>query len=211
MGGGPVGARRRWRPGLIAVGAAGAIACAAGVAWMVSSAGGREPVLSVVRPVAAGEVIEARDLGVVRIGVGDAVQVLPAGQQEAVVGRRAVVPLVAGQLLAPAEVGEAAAFPPEGRALVVVGVEPGMLPAGLAAGQPVAMMPGTGPVGRAESGSDTDTPDPVLGVVDAVSQPESASGKGAVTVLVDAGAVRRVTQMPDPHIVVLSSSAKEAP
>ncbi|MEV0604277.1 SAF domain-containing protein [Streptomyces sp. NPDC050315] len=187
---------------------AGAIACAGGVAWMVGRAGERQPVLAVVHPVAAGAVIEARDVGVVRLGVDDATQVVPAGQREAVVGRRAVVPLVAGELLALGHVGDSAEFPPDGQALVVVGVEPGMLPAGLAAGQRVAVVPGTLPDGRAADEGEAEAPDPVLGVVNAVRQPQSASGKGAVTVLMDAGAVRRAAQLADPRIAVLSDSVK---
>lgn len=206
---GQVGARRRWRPGLVALGVAGAVACAGGVAWMVGSAGERKPVLSVARPVAAGEVIEARDVGVVRLGVDDATQVVPAGRHEAVVGRRAVVPLTGGQLLAPGQVGDSADFPPEGQALAVIGVEPGMLPAGLAAGQRVAVVPGIEPGGASAADEDAKLPDPVLGVVSAVGRPESASGKGAVTVLVEGAAVRRVAQMPEPRIAVLSESVKE--
>lgn len=203
-----MGAPRRWRLGLVALGVAGAIACAGGVAWAVSSAGERQPVLSVVRPVAAGEVIEARDVGVVRLGVDDATQIVLAGQRDAVIGRRAVVPLVAGQLLAPGQLGDSAEFPPDGQALVVVAVEPGMLPAGLAPGQRVAVVPGIPASGRTAADVDAQAPDPVLGVVDAVGRPESASGKGAVTVLVDAGAVRRVAQMSDPRVAVLSASVK---
>ncbi|MFC4956828.1 SAF domain-containing protein [Streptomyces mauvecolor] len=175
----------------------------------MSSAGHRLPVLAVVRPVGAGEVIEAADLGVVRLGVDDATQVVAAGRRDGVVGRRAVVPLLAGQLLAPGQVGDAAAFPPSGRALIVVGVEPGMLPAGLAAGQRIAVVPGTAPGGHAGGDAEAKLPDPVLGVVSAVSTPQSASGKGAVTVLVDAAAVRRIAQMTEPRIAVLSESVKE--
>ncbi|WP_405598301.1 MULTISPECIES: SAF domain-containing protein [unclassified Streptomyces] len=203
-----MGAPRRWRPGLVALGVAGAIACAGGVAWTVGNAGERQPVLSVVRPVAAGEVIEARDVGVVRLGVDDATQLVLAGHRDAVIGRRAVVPLVSGQLLAPGQLGDAAGFPPDGQALVVVGVEPGMLPAGLAQGQRIAVVPGALPGGRGTADADAQVPDPVLGVVNAVGWPESASGKGAVTVLVDAGAVRRVAQMSDPRVAVLSTSVK---
>ncbi|MFE9555445.1 SAF domain-containing protein [Streptomyces sp. NPDC006703] len=209
VGGGPVGARRRWRPGLVALGVAGAIACAGGVAWTVGSAGHRVPVLAVVRPVGAGEVIGAGDVGVVRLGVDDATQIVPARERAGVVGRRAVVPLLAGELLAPGQVGEVAEFPPQGRALVVVGVEAGMWPAGLAAGQRIAVVPGVPPGGRAATEADAKAPDPVLGVVSAVSRSDAASGKGAVTVLVDAAAVRRAAQMSDPRIAVLGESVKE--
>lgn len=204
-----MGERRRWRPGLIAIGVAGAVACAGGVAWTVGEAGERKPVLTVVRAVAAGEVIEARDVRVVRMGVDDATQVVPAGRRDAVVGRRAVVPLMGGQLLAPRQVGDTADFPPEGRALAVVGVESGMLPAGLAAGQRVAVVPGLGPGGRAPGEKEEQLPDPVLGVVSAVGRPESSSSKATVTVLVEGAAVRRVAQLPDPRIAVLSESVKE--
>ncbi|MFI5808582.1 SAF domain-containing protein [Streptomyces sp. NPDC051561] len=176
----------------------------------MSSAGERQPVLTVVRPVAAGAVIEATDVGVVRLGVDDATQVVRAGERGAVVGRRAVVPLVAGQLLASGQVGDAAEFPGAGQALVVIGAEPGMLPAGLAAGQRVAVVPGAAPgAGEATSEEAAKVPDPVLGVVHAVSRPETSSGKGAVTVLVDAGAVRRAAQMAEPRVAVLGGGVKE--
>ncbi|MEN8652343.1 SAF domain-containing protein [Streptomyces sp. 21So2-11] len=202
---------RRWRPGLVALGLAGAIACAGGVAWVVGASGERQPVLTAVRPVAAGAVIEAGDLGVVRLGVDDATQVVRAGDRGAVVGRRAVVPLVAGQLLASGQVGDAAKFPGLGQALVVIGAEPGMLPAGLAAGQRVAVVPGpsSGGAPAAEEKEGAKVPDPVLGVVHAVSRPETTSGKGAVTVLVDAGAVRRAAQMAEPRVAVLGGGVKE--
>ncbi|MEV8320450.1 SAF domain-containing protein [Streptomyces sp. NPDC059900] len=194
---------------MVALGVAGAVACAGGAAWLVGNAGERQPVLSVVRPVAAGEVIEGRDVGVVRLGVDDANQVVAAERRGAIVGRRAVVPLTARQLLAPGQVGDRAGFPPQGLALAVVGVEAGMLPAGLAGGQRVAVVPGLEPGGRAAADEDAKLPDPVLGVVNAVGRPESASGKGAVTVLVEGAAVRRVAQMPEPRIAVLSESVKE--
>ncbi|WP_158574061.1 SAF domain-containing protein [Streptomyces triticagri] len=164
--------------------------------------------LTVVRPVAAGDVIEAKDVGVVQLGVDDATQVVPAGERSSVVGRRAVVPLVAGQMVARGHVGDTAQFPPEGRALVVVGVAAESMPAGLAAGQRVAVVPGAGPESRALQEGEK-APDPVLGVVNAVSRPESASGKGAVTVLTDAGAVLRTAQLSDPRIAVLSDSVQE--
>ncbi|MCX5206890.1 SAF domain-containing protein [Streptomyces sp. NBC_00237] len=177
----------------------------------MSSAGERQPILTVVRPVAAGAVIEAGDVGVVRLGVDDATQVVRAGERAAVVGRRAVVPLVAGQLLASGQVGDAAEFPGTGQALVVIGAEPGMLPAGLAAGQRVAVVPGAAPGAGAATSEEgaAKVPDPVLGVVHAVSRPETSSGKGAVTLLVDAGAVRRAAQMAEPRVAVLGGGVKE--
>jgi hypothetical protein len=112
-------------------------------------------------------------------------------------------------LLASGQVGDAAEFPGVGQALVVIGAEPGMLPAGLAAGQRVAVVPGALPGAGASSEEAAKVPDPVLGVVHAVSRPETSSGKGAVTVLVDAGAVRRAALMAEPRVAVLGGGVKE--
>ncbi|MFE1411353.1 SAF domain-containing protein [Streptomyces sp. NPDC058746] len=207
--GAPVGARRRWRPGLVALGAAGAITCAAGASWLLAEAGERAPVLTVARPVAAGQVIEAGDLGEVRLGFDDAKQVVPATDRNGVVGRRAVVPLVPGALLAPVHVGSEAVYPPSGKAQIVVAVDAVMLPPGLVAGQRVAVLQGA-PLGARTAGEVPET-NPLVGVVSAVREAESASGKGAVTLLVDIAAVRRAAQFEDPRLAVLGGSDKEVP
>lgn len=155
----------------MAVAVAGMLACGAVFAWILSTSGERAAVLSVVRPVAAGEVIRADDLGAVRLGFDDASQVVPAGQRGAVVGRRAVLPLAAGTLLGPGQVGRAAAFPPSGKAQIVVAMEAEMLPDGLSAGQRVALVPGVPPGGRVAE-EEKKAADPLVGVVNAVSRPQ---------------------------------------
>ncbi|MBC9718010.1 flagellar biosynthesis protein FlgA [Streptomyces sp. TRM66268-LWL] len=195
----------------MALSLAGMLAIGALVAWLLGTAGERVPVLSVARPVAAGQVIEAADLRVVRLGIDDASQVVPAEKRGAVVGHRAVVPLAASTLLGPAQVGTAAAYPPAGKAQMVVAVEEEMLPAGITAGQRIALVPGAGPGGRVGADEKDKLPDPLVGVVSAVSRPPAASGKGAVTVLLDAAAVRSAAQLADPRIAVLGPQATEVP
>ncbi|MFJ8955035.1 SAF domain-containing protein [Streptomyces sp. NPDC102381] len=195
----------------MAVAVAGMLACGAVFAWILSTSGERAAVLSVVRPVAAGEVIRADDLGAVRLGFDDASQVVPAGERGAVVGRRAVLPLAAGTLLGPGQVGRAAAFPPSGKAQIVVAVAAEMLPDGLSAGQRVALVPGVPPGGRVAEEEEKEAADPLVGVVNAVSRPQAASDKGAVTVLVDSAAVRDAARITDPRIAVLGPAVTEVP
>ncbi len=95
--------------------------------------------LSVVRPVAAGQVIADTDLSVARVASTSDLPLLPAGQRAQVVGRTAAVPLAADSLLTTSQLGEAA-WPPAGQAVIAVPVKPGRAPAGLAAGTRVVVL-----------------------------------------------------------------------
>ncbi|WP_326550106.1 SAF domain-containing protein [Micromonospora sp. NBC_01813] len=99
----------------------------------------RLPVLATARAINAGQVIAEADLVVVRVAADSAVATVPETDRGAVVGRTAAVPLVAGALLSPAQLG-AAAWPPAGQSLVAVGVKPGRLPSGVTAGSHVLVL-----------------------------------------------------------------------
>jgi hypothetical protein len=190
------------------VGLAVVIACAVAFAVVVGRAGRKTGVLEVARPVGAGQVLRRGDVREAEVGVDAVGGLVPAGEAGSVVGRVAVVPLVAGSLLAPGEVGASSGFPPAGSSLVSFAVEAGGVPEGLTAGERVAVFPGADDDGA--SGSD-DEPDPVVGVVTGVGAGDGEDGGRVVTVLVETGAVRRAAGVVKPRVVVLSPVDREVP
>ena len=99
----------------------------------------RRSVLAVAQPVAAGEVITAADLRVVRVSASEGVASVPASRSGDVVGKTAAVALVPGALLAPAQVGVASTLQP-GQAVVGIALKPGQAPASLRAGTRVEVI-----------------------------------------------------------------------
>ena len=107
--------------------------------------GGRRPMLAVVHPVGAGEVVQAGDLATVRVTLAGGIRAVPATRRGTVVGRRAAVDLVPGTLLSPAELGPARRVA-AGRAVTGVALKAGQFPDGLRAGDVVMVLraaPGT--------------------------------------------------------------------
>ncbi len=104
--------------------------------------GSREEVLVVAQPVAAGQVLTGADVRTARVSTGSGLDVVLAGDEATVVGRRAAVALVAGSLLTTSEVGSA---PPLGSGfdVVAVGLKPGAYPPELAPGDRVQIVPVT--------------------------------------------------------------------
>ena len=95
--------------------------------------------LATARSLAAGQVITEADLRVVRVAGTSGLALLPAARRGDVVGRAAAVPIAAGSLLTPAQLGPAA-WPPAGEAVIAVPVKPGRGPAGLMPGARVVVL-----------------------------------------------------------------------
>jgi hypothetical protein len=115
-------------------------------AWVFAglylSAGDRREVLVVERDVDAHEVLERRDLRVVRASIEPGVEVVAADDLDRVVGRPARTGLVAGSLLVEAQLGDRGddGLDP-GEAVVSMVVGPGEAPASaLRPGAPVAVV-----------------------------------------------------------------------
>ena len=115
-----------------------AVVCALVLAGGRAHAGGREPVLALARPVAAGQVITASDLRVVDVSAAGPVSVVPAWRRDRVAGRTATASLPAGSLLAAGDVGGPS--PARGRAWLGVALKPGRYPPGLSPGQHVGVL-----------------------------------------------------------------------
>lgn len=199
------GRRRRWRPARVWAGLVVTAVCAAVFVVAARGSDDRVSVLAVARPVQAGQLISRADLSEVDLRGAGIPGVVPASEAGQVVGRVAVVPLMPGALLSPAQVGDGGQFPPAGRSLVAVLVKDGAAPSGLAAGQRVAVVAGpTQGSGRADAASGPSAG--TAGLVVSVKDTGPSSGGGlVVTVLVDASAAAGVAVLADPRLVVLAS------
>jgi hypothetical protein len=130
----------RRRTGLIALGIALVCLGGAGAAYLATSVGDTNPVLTLRQDVARGEVIEAEDLTVARINADPALSTVPAGEQDAIVGQRAAVDLSAGSILTP-ESTTTELVPATGQSLVGVPLSSAQLPSqGLTAGDQVRIV-----------------------------------------------------------------------
>ncbi len=188
------GARRRRNVSRLVAGVVLVLACTLLVMTLVARAGGRRPVLAVVRAVPAGATITEGDLRTVTVAGGEGVVLVADTDRGAVVGRPAAVPLVSGSLLSAGQVGPAV-VPAAGRAVVGVAVKPGQYPPRLTAGDHVNVVirPAATAVATSSSATssaapgDSGAPLSVPGIVLDVD-PGGDGGAGAVvTVEVAAG------------------------
>lgn len=121
----PLPTRSR-RPGLIAAAVLLIVGFSLTGALLVSRAGDTGEVLVATRPVPAGHVIGAGDVGVAR--VAGSVRAIAAADTATVIGRTAAVGLVAGQVLN-RDMVAAAAVPAANQAMIGVALRPGQFPA----------------------------------------------------------------------------------
>jgi hypothetical protein len=194
----------------IAAGLLLVVGCALLFALGSARLGARRAVLAVARAVPAGQLVEERDLTVVRISTDPGLRPLPASARDAVRGRPAAVPLVPGTLLTAAQLGAPATLGP-GEAVIGLALKPGQFPPGLAAGASVLV---------AEAGGDSPGTPPAVGgalravratILEVTAPADAAADPGLVTAvklpaaaapaLAAAGAAGRVV------VVVLAPAA----
>lgn len=181
----PTGLPRRRRPMMIAL--AVAMACAGVVvsAAVYQRSDHQASVVIVTRPVAAGAVVTASDLGTTRITTGSGVSVIPAAQLGQVSGQVAAVALRPATLLSPAELTTARP-PGAGQQLVAVPVRPADLPVtGLSPGDHVLVVATPGAQGQAGAqGTTAALPAPVAAVVEAKAATPDSQGYTVVDLIV---------------------------
>jgi hypothetical protein len=201
-------ARRRRRLPFVALGGLLVIVCVLAYAYGAVRLGDRVQVLAVARSVAAGQAITSADLTQVSAAGDSRVPLIPATQAEHVVGRTAVVPLVAGTLLMPSLLGEGA-FPPTGKVTASVALKPGQYPQGLAAGARVAVYVSanaqaaqTAPSGAAGGA----TPARLQAVVLNVDLGGDGQGATVVTLLLDAADGPRLAAAPAGGVVLMQTA-----
>jgi hypothetical protein len=203
-------ARRRRRLPFVALGGLLVIVCVLAYAYGAVRLGDRVQVLAVARPVAAGQAITATDLKQVSAARDSGVRLIPAAQAAQVVGRTAVVPLVAGTLLTPDLIGEAA-FPPAGKVTASVALKPGQYPQGLAVGARVVVYVAASPQGGAQpapasTSAGGSTPARLPAVVLGVDLAGDGQGATVVTLLLDASDGPRLAAAAAGGVVLMQSA-----
>ncbi|HEY2261253.1 MAG TPA: SAF domain-containing protein [Streptosporangiaceae bacterium] len=156
-------------------------------AWVFTSFSHRVTVLAITRSIPAGTRITAAELTTEAVSVSGGVKTIPARQQAQVTGEVTAVGLVAGTLLAPADL-TSALVPGPGQQLVPVALKTSQLPAsGLSPGERVMVIATPGAAGQAGSGQSGQAPltGQVAATVYQVSPPDNA-GEVVVDVLVAA-------------------------
>ncbi|WP_194920150.1 hypothetical protein [Catenulispora rubra] len=195
-------AKRRSVPYAV-LGGALAVVFAIGFAATSLNVGGRQSYLAVVRSVRAGQVIQSSDLAVVQVATDAGLGLIPAGQESAVTGRAASLPLAPGALLTRREVGPAS-FPASGQQVIAVAVKTGQYPAEMTAGAHVVV--GTSPAPGA-TGSVSVVP--LSGAPSAVVlsiTPGSDSATGSVSLLTDAGSASAIAAIPSAQVQLVLTS-----
>jgi hypothetical protein len=171
--------KMRRRPALIALSVVLVCVGALVSAFAFQSMSNSQEVLTVRETIHRGQVIDADDLVVVRIGTDPALQAVPASSAEAVVGRYAALDIVAGGVVTAEQVTDAA-VPSEGNSVVGVSVTAAMLPAGqVRSGDDVRI------VSTTAGGGDAAEPETVEGVVVGVTT-DTVTGNTLVNVQVSA-------------------------
>ena len=164
----------------------------------------RVPVLAAAHNIAAGQTISDADLTVVRVAAEAGVATLPDTQRSTVVGRTAAMPVAAGTLLQPAQLGDVA-WPPAGQAVIAVGVKPGHAPAGLTAGSHVTVLivPTSNAPGTATSNG---PPVQADATVVSVEQATDQSGTLVVSLLLSGSAATKIASTAgEPSLVQLGA------
>jgi len=154
--------RRSWALAVIGVLVVAVCALVFAAGWV--QAGNRKPVLAVVHDVAAGQLLTAADLQVVRVSASGPVSLVPAAAEASILGRPAAGPLPAGTLLTSGDIGPAA--PAAGQDDLGVAVKAGQYPPDLSAGQTVDVL--ATPAASSAGSSSQATSSPALPVGQAV-------------------------------------------
>jgi SAF domain len=203
-------ARRRRRLPFVALGGLLVIVCVLAYAYGAVRLGDRVQVLAMARSVAAGQTLTTADLTQVSAARDSGVRLIPAAQATEVVGRSAVVPLVAGTLLMPDLIGEAA-FPPAGKVTASVALKPGQYPQGLAVGARVVAYVSANPQGGTQPASAATStggsaPARLPAVVLGVDLAGDGQGATVVTLLLDASDGPRLAAAPAGGVVLMQTA-----
>jgi hypothetical protein len=190
------------------------VACVFGFLAAASAVTGKHAeVLVLARSVPAGTALSAADLTITSLPQVSGVVTVPASEEAQLTGRTVAVPLTAGTLLSPADLGPPA-FPPAGKAIVALPLSPGAYPPDLQPGARVAILTGhaasqdTGTSGQPAAGSTNVT----IATVTAIT-PDATDGQAqiVISVLVDTSAVPAVEQLSSPVLAELDPAGTDVP
>ena len=174
--------RRRRRPALLALAVTMVVLGALGAAYLATSLGQTSPVIAIAREVPWGQTLTAADLVEARISADPALEPIPYGDRDRVIGLVAATTLAPGSLLTRDALTDQR-LPAPGQQLIGVGVSLVQLPTTpLRPGDDVLLVPVA--VGRAPA-----TTEAAPSVVEATvvkSGPPGTDGLRVVDVLVEA-------------------------
>ena len=175
--------RRRRRPALLALAVTMVVLGALGAAYLATSLGQTSPVIAIAREVPWGQTLTAADLVEARLSADPALQPIPYGDRDQVIGLIAATTLTPGSLLTREGLTDQR-LPAPGQQLVGVGVSPVQLPTtALRPGDDVFLVPVAG--GSVPAATEGGAPGAVEATV-VQSGPPGTDGLRVVDVLVDA-------------------------
>jgi hypothetical protein len=175
--------RHRRRPALLALAVTMVILGALGAAYLATSLGQTSPVIAIAREVPWGQTLTAADLVQARIPADPALEPIPYGDRDQVIGLIAATTLTPGSLLTRDALTNQR-LPAPGQQLVGVGVSAVRLPTtALRPGDDVLLVPVT--AGSAPAATEGGAPSAVKATV-VQSGPPGTDGLRVVDVLVDA-------------------------
>src|SRR5688572_28824477 len=189
----PTSGARRDRSRVAAGGLVLAV-CTLAAALIYGRVGDRREVLAVARTDEIRQVVQPGDLRIVRVSSDPGVHTVRATERSRIVGRPAAVRLLAGSMLAPDQVGEAAGLP-AGDALVGAVLKAGQFPLGLAPGDTVALVVSSSSAGvpAGVSADPAPTAPPLATVVD-VQPAADATGNTAASLQVPVGVAPAIAE-----------------
>lgn len=135
--------RRTIRVPQVGLAALSVLGFALAIGVLFSSAGDKHSVLAVARAVAAGDIVQAEDLKVVRVASDGGLATIPASERDEIVGQVATTNLVPASLLARAHVA-GRGHVEAGQAVVGMALKPGQYPSHLGPGDRVSVVQGAG-------------------------------------------------------------------
>jgi hypothetical protein len=185
--------RRRQLPWVVA-GVVLVVGCALAFGLASLRLSGGEEVLAVAQPVAAGQVLTASDLRVVRVSPAAGLQPVLAGSEASMLGRPVSVSLVPGTLLTPADLGSAPPGP-AGSDVVALALKAGAFPPSVGPGDSVAVVAVTTSASGGGSPLTGNLPPVPAVVVGVQAAPQGSSADEVVSLSVDpadAAAVARL-------------------
>ena len=154
---------------------------ALGNLWLVRASSDASSVVAARVTIERGAVIARDDLVAVQVGADPALQTVPAGQLESLVGQRAAVDVAAGSLLTPGSVTDTV-LPEEGYSLVGVSLTPDQMPGTqLMAGDRIRVVATSGQQGAPATAQED--PSSVSAVVVSAVTGSDMTGQGAPTVV----------------------------
>ena len=175
--------RRRRRPALLALAVTMVVLGALGAAYLATSLGHTSTVIAIAREVPWGQTLTAADLVEARISADPALEPIPYGDRDQVIGLVAATTLAPGSLLTRDALTDQR-LPAPGQQLVGVGVSAVQLPTtALRPGDDVLLVPVA--AGRAPAATEGGAPSAVEATV-VQSGPPGTDGLRVVDVLVDA-------------------------